>query len=98
MVIWVLSAAALAGVNRPEPLKIVSVTILESGHLAPEDVGIDAPDRCKFYHPTRQQVLRWFTHARRVAVATWMELDRPQCWARGMLTTADGKSYRWDLD
>lgn len=101
MVTWVLiaaSAAASAGLTNPSSRTIVSVTVLESGELAPQDVGIDPPGRCKGYRPTGQQVQRWFRAARRVPVSSWLEMDRSQCWARGTLKTADGKSYRWDLD
>ncbi|MDZ5647654.1 hypothetical protein [Nitrospirillum sp. BR 11828] len=30
--------------------------------------------------------------------AWWEELDWTQCFATGALTTADGKTYVWDLD
>ncbi|TWB16641.1 hypothetical protein FBZ89_11351 [Nitrospirillum amazonense] len=99
LLVTLLLAAQAPVQAKPTSFVIKRVHVEQAGIWQEKSDGDETRERCARFHLSDKAATRWFAKAKEVTEHAWREeLDWTQCFAKGTLTTADGKTYAWDLD
>ncbi|MEC4593989.1 hypothetical protein VPG91_23520 [Nitrospirillum amazonense] len=99
LLVTLLLVAQASAQAKPTSFVIKRVHVEQAGLWQEKSDGDETRERCARFHLSDKAATRWFAKAKEVTEHAWREeLDWTQCFAKGTLTTADGKTYAWDLD
>ncbi|TWB48824.1 hypothetical protein [Nitrospirillum viridazoti] len=99
LLVTLLLVAQAPAQAKPTSFVIKRVHVEQAGIWQEKSDGDETRERCARFHLSDKAATRWFAKAKEVTEHAWREeLDWTQCFAKGTLTTADGKTYAWDLD